>query len=129
MRLINSIPINKLSELQHIPCISNITIVYIIIFLHLEKIYIVLEYAREGDIYQHLRRLKRFDDQTTATLVSQLATALMYTHSHNVLHRDIKPENILLGTEPGECFKWFIIIWYLPSEFRSVIAATSFAGN
>ena len=65
------------------------------------KIYIVLEYAREGDIYKHLRRLKKFDNQTAATLVSQLATSLMYIHNHNVLHRDIKPENILLGTEPG----------------------------
>lgn len=65
------------------------------------KVYIVLEYAREGDIYKHLKQKKRFDDSTAATLVKQLAAALTYIHSHKVLHRDIKPENILLGTEPG----------------------------
>ena len=65
------------------------------------KIYIVLEYAREGDIYRHLKKMERFDDKTAATLVKQLANALDYIHKHNVLHRDIKPENILLGTEPG----------------------------
>ena len=66
------------------------------------KVYIVLEYAREGDIYKHLKQKKRFDDSTAATLVKQLAAALTYIHSHKVLHRDIKPENILLGTEPGQ---------------------------
>ena len=65
------------------------------------KIYIVLEYAKGGDIYRHLRKTERFDDKTAATLVKQLADALDYIHKHKVLHRDIKPENILLGTEPG----------------------------
>ena len=65
------------------------------------KIYIVLEYAKGGDIYRHLRKSERFDDKTAATLVKQLADALDYIHKHKVLHRDIKPENILLGTEPG----------------------------
>ena len=48
------------------------------------KIYIVLEYAREGDIYRHLKKAKQFDDMTAATLVKQLANALIYIHSHNV---------------------------------------------
>lgn len=70
------------------------------------KIYIVLEYAREGDIYRHLKKMERFDDKTAATLVKQLADALDYIHKHNVLHRDIKPENILLGNEPGKQLPW-----------------------
>lgn len=30
--------------------------------------------------------------------VRQIASALEYLHSHQVIHRDLKPENILLGT-------------------------------
>nr|KAF6470774.1 aurora kinase A [Molossus molossus] len=43
-------------------------------------------------------KLSRFDEQRTATYVTELANALSYCHSKRVIHRDIKPENLLLGS-------------------------------
>lgn len=35
----------------------------------------------------------------SATLVSQIADALHYSHQQNILHRDIKPQNLMLDAE------------------------------
>ncbi len=35
---------------------------------------------------------------TTVTYVTQVAAALQYAHTRQVIHRDVKPENILLGS-------------------------------
>ena len=38
-----------------------------------------------------------FEEKDTAKYIYQLADALKYCHSKNVIHRDIKPENLLLN--------------------------------
>ncbi|MEM7543549.1 MAG: serine/threonine-protein kinase [Pseudomonadota bacterium] len=40
---------------------------------------------------------ERYDLQQLINVVTQVAYALQYAHSHRVIHRDIKPENILVG--------------------------------
>ena len=42
---------------------------------------------------------KRFSEIVAAKYVSQIAKALAYIHSLNILHRDIKPENILINKD------------------------------
>lgn len=61
------------------------------------RIYIILEYAPGGELYKRLKAQGRFDEQTAATYISALASALRYCHSKHVIHRDIKPENLLVG--------------------------------
>ncbi|CAG9771381.1 unnamed protein product [Ceutorhynchus assimilis] len=62
------------------------------------RIYLVLEYAGKGEIYNHLKNSAngRFDDRRSAKYVYQVADALDYCHQNHVIHRDIKPENLLL---------------------------------
>ncbi|XP_077523894.1 aurora kinase A-A-like [Amblyomma americanum] len=61
------------------------------------RVYLILEYAPQGELYRHLTREGRFTDQRAATYIYQLCNALKVCHSLNVIHRDIKPENLLLG--------------------------------
>ncbi|KAG8447097.1 hypothetical protein GDO86_014522 [Hymenochirus boettgeri] len=63
------------------------------------RVYLILDYAPGGELYRELQKRTRFDDEKTATYITQLADALLYCHTKKVIHRDIKPENLLLGSD------------------------------
>ncbi|XP_065501736.1 aurora kinase A isoform X2 [Caloenas nicobarica] len=88
------------------------------------RVYLILEYAPRGEVYKELQKLTKFDEQRTATYVTELADALSYCHSKNVIHRDIKPENLLLGSN-GELkiadFGWSV---HAPSSRRTTLCGT-----
>jgi aurora kinase A len=76
-----------------------------------KKVYLILEYALNGELYKELTKHKRFPEPRTAKYIFQVADALNYCHSKNVIHRDIKPENILLsddGTLKIADFGWSV---------------------
>ena len=59
--------------------------------------YIIMEYAQNGSLRKkHFRRIP-LSLSTIATYVKQIADALQYAHSNNVMHLDVKPENILIN--------------------------------
>jgi len=64
-----------------------------------KKIYLILEYALEGELFKELQKCKKFSEERTARYIFQVADALNYCHSKNVIHRDIKPENILISSD------------------------------
>ena len=59
-------------------------------FFDAHSMYLVLEYAQHGELYEQLKRCGPLPEPTVAGYVQQLATALTYTHSKHVIHRDIK---------------------------------------
>lgn len=75
-----------------------------------KKIYLILEYATGGEVYQELLKSpeKRFNESKSADYIYQVIQALKYLHSKNVIHRDIKPENLLncMGTIKLSDFGW-----------------------
>lgn len=89
------------------------------------NVYLILEYALHGEIYQLLKTHRRFDDITASNYTFQVANALMYLHSQGIIHRDIKPENILLASDKTvklSDFGWSIKTKF--SERRLTICGT-----
>ncbi|KAF0695198.1 Aste57867_13962 [Aphanomyces stellatus] len=62
-----------------------------------KRVYLIVEYAPQGELYQRLMDVGRFEEDVAATYVHQIATALIYMHEKHIIHRDLKPENLLLG--------------------------------
>ncbi|XP_045426164.1 aurora kinase B isoform X3 [Lemur catta] len=93
-------------------------------FYDRKRIYLILEYAPRGELYKELQKSHTFDEQRTATIMEELADALMYCHGKKVIHRDIKPENLLLGLK-GELkiadFGWSV---HAPSLRRKTMCGT-----
>lgn len=65
-------------------------------FYDKKRIYIVLEYAPKGELYELLMGKKCFDEKTAARYIYEISAAVAFCHSKGVIHRDIKPENILI---------------------------------
>jgi serine/threonine protein kinase len=64
------------------------------------RIYLVLEYAKGGELYKHLMASNGgFGSEASAKYICQLSHALDYLHFKHIIHRDLKPENLLVGTD------------------------------
>ncbi|TPX32715.1 hypothetical protein SmJEL517_g04242 [Synchytrium microbalum] len=68
-------------------------------FYDAKRVYLILEFAQEGEMYKHLRKLSKFSEDIASKYIAQIADALGYLHSKHVIHRDIKPENLLIGRD------------------------------
>mmetsp|Transcript_4900 Transcript_4900/g.8831 ORF Transcript_4900/g.8831 Transcript_4900/m.8831 type:complete len:317 (+) Transcript_4900:390-1340(+) len=66
-------------------------------FWDAKRIYLVLEFAAQGEMYKALKKKGRFSEPRAARYIFELSKTLVYCHNKNVIHRDIKPENLLLG--------------------------------
>lgn len=88
------------------------------------RVYLILEYAPQGELYRKLTNAKYFTDHRAATYIYQLCHALKFCHERKVIHRDIKPENLLLGYH-GEIkiadFGWSV---HAPSSRRETMCGT-----
>jgi aurora kinase len=89
-----------------------------------KRIFLILEFAGQGELYKHLRKEQRFPEWKAAKYIAQMAAALKYLHKKNVMHRDIKPENILVGVH-GEIkisdFGWSV---HAPNNRRNTMCGT-----
>ena len=59
-------------------------------------LYYVMPYVEGESLRDRLNREKQLPLDDALQLAREVADALSYAHSHDVIHRDIKPENILL---------------------------------
>ncbi|XP_067631675.1 uncharacterized protein Sik3 isoform X2 [Eurosta solidaginis] len=62
-------------------------------------IYLVTEYAANGEIFDLLAENGPMKELEAARLFTQLVLAVQYCHSMGVVHRDLKAENVLLDKD------------------------------
>ncbi|EDN10976.1 serine/threonine-protein kinase Eg2 [Histoplasma capsulatum] len=89
-----------------------------------KRVFLILEFAGNGELYKHLRKENRFPEWKAAQYIAQMAAALKYLHKKHIMHRDIKPENILVGIH-GEIkisdFGWSV---HAPNNRRNTMCGT-----
>lgn len=64
-----------------------------------DEIYLVMEYAQQGDLVDYIRRREKVPEREAAAILVQILNAVEYIHSIGVAHRDLKPSNILVSKE------------------------------
>lgn len=60
------------------------------------ELYLVMELIKGGDLFDAIAAATKFSEKEASMMIRNLASALFYLHSLNVVHRDIKPENLLV---------------------------------
>jgi protein-serine/threonine kinase len=61
-----------------------------------ENLYIITEFMQGGELFFHLHKEKRFDNEKAKFYIVEIILALEYLHSRKMLYRDLKPPNILI---------------------------------
>ncbi|KAM3728701.1 Aurora kinase [Dirofilaria immitis] len=89
-----------------------------------DRVYLVLEFAPRGSLFQRLQEMKTFPPELAAKYMYQLASAMEYCQQKKVLHRDLKPENVLISAN-GDLkisdFGWSV---HEPSSKRTTVCGT-----
>jgi len=61
-----------------------------------EKIYFVFEFCNGGELFYHLQKKSRFNEDLVKFYAAEIYLTLQYLHSKKILYRDLKPENLIL---------------------------------
>ncbi|KAK7790333.1 hypothetical protein R5R35_003683 [Gryllus longicercus] len=60
------------------------------------NIYFAMPFICGGEMFNHLRKMGKFDENLSKFYGAQVVLALEYLHYLDVLYRDLKPENIMI---------------------------------
>jgi serine/threonine protein kinase len=58
-----------------------------------------MDFMNGGELFYHLRRENRFNEQRIMFYAAEIILALDGLHKEGIIYRDLKPENILLDGE------------------------------
>ncbi|KAF1761918.1 hypothetical protein GCK72_010177 [Caenorhabditis remanei] len=61
-----------------------------------DSYFLSLELIEMGDLFEHLRRVRRVPERDAVRMMTCLGQALEYIHELGIVHRDVKLENLLI---------------------------------
>ena len=96
-----------LNEIEILKKLDHPKILKVIDFYStLKKYYIITEYCPEGELFNEIIKVGKFDEGQAAFIINQILKAVTYCHKMNIIHRDIKPENIMItNREKNGCLQ------------------------
>ena len=96
-----------LNEIEILKKIDHPKILKVVDFYStLKKYYIITEYCHEGELFNEIIKVGKFDEGQAAFIINQILKAITYCHKMNIIHRDIKPENIMItNREKNGCLQ------------------------
>ena len=60
-----------------------------------ERLYLVMDLMKGGDLRKHHRKIRMFTEDQTRFFIACVMEGLEEIHNKGILHRDIKPENLV----------------------------------
>ena len=85
-----------------------------------QKIYFVLEFMQGGELFQHLKKMKRFNENTVKFYASCILMGIGHLHDKNFIYRDLKLENLLLDNEGFVMLTDFGLAKFLDSDEKAL---------
>ncbi|MHC4915792.1 MAG: serine/threonine-protein kinase, partial [Planctomycetota bacterium] len=61
--------------------------------------YFAMEYVEGETLFELIEREGRLEGAEALGIAAQIAGALAYAHSHDLIHRDVKPQNVILAAD------------------------------
>lgn len=68
-------------------------------FLDNVYLFLVMPFVNGGEMFAHLRNLRKFDENLSRFYTAQVVLAFEYIHFLGLVYRDLKPENILMDCQ------------------------------
>jgi serine/threonine protein kinase len=72
-----------------------------------DELYFVMDYVNGGELFFHLQKSRKFDEERTRFYCAEICCGIEYLHDAGVLYRDLKPENLLLTGDGHICMTDF----------------------
>ena len=85
-----------------------------------EKLYFVLQFMKGGELFQHLRRLKRFPEVQAKFYAASIVLGLGHLHNKNYIYRDLKLENLLLDEKGYAMLTDFGLAKFIKAEEKAL---------
>src|SRR5271168_868079 len=64
-----------------------------------KNLYMVMDFVPGGELFTLLRKSQRFPNPVAKFYAAEVALALDYLHSQEIIYRDLKPENLLTAAD------------------------------
>ncbi|KAI9315523.1 kinase-like domain-containing protein [Dichotomocladium elegans] len=88
------------------------------------NLFMVMDYVPGGELFNVLRKSKRFPDHVAKFYAAEVLLALEYLHNKNIVYRDLKPENLLLDSKGHIRITDFGFAKYVPENVTWTLCGT-----